>query len=259
MGAKILMSCRSFIGHNNSIIKIVIITTTVLTCLISRAQQGPAVAGNTSVGIGGTFSFSLGLVDFVSIDNNTNAGLQQAYSANPLPIFLLSFTAVKQGKYVLLHWEASNEMDTDSFVVQHSFNGTNFRDIGFMLAVGANGNKYVLEDKGPNDGINYYRLKQILKDGRFIYSAVATINFETSISISCYPNPANGFFNIDIGTGDLRFFSYHLFDMGGKSIKTGSISSRVTRISTEHLDHGSYVIRVLNKQQTSASFVIIRN
>jgi hypothetical protein len=239
----------------------------ILFCLLvfitqkSGAQSSVVVAGANGTGSGGSISYSVGQIDFASLSNTTNAGVQQAYIVMTLPVQWLGFTATKQGAEVLLQWETSNELNSSHFVVQRSLNGNMFDSIGMVAATGRDNTttKYSLRDKKPNNGINYYRVKQVDRDGRFVYSAIATINFVSNLSITCYPNPTSTSLNIRIGTSYVKGYSYRLIDMNGRVLKSSSISNQHTTIAMQSLNPSSYILEISNGKGELMSFVIIKN
>jgi hypothetical protein len=111
---------------------------------------------------------------------------------NPLPVELLDFKARAAGRQVNLSWATASEKDALSFVVEHSVNGQHFRDILKKNAAGNSNHRidYHAVDFTPAEGNNYYRLRQIDKDGKSVTTQVqvATIfGFAGGFTIS--PNP----------------------------------------------------------------------
>ncbi len=113
-------------------------------------------------------------------------------SSGTLPVTLINFTAYnKNNQYSQLNWVTSAETDFNYFDIEHSTINTNFVSIG---TVTGNGNsqvdqQYNFIDNNPTDGDNYYRLKMVDKDGKFVYSKVVKVTFNLS-SMSLYPNPS---------------------------------------------------------------------
>jgi len=95
--------------------------------------------------------------------------------------------------YGQLNWNTLSEADMAMFEIERSTDGVSFTNIG---EVAANGNSlqninYSYVDLLVQKGMNYYRLKQVDKDGKFTYSKVVVINTEIKgISLLLvYPNP----------------------------------------------------------------------
>ncbi|MBC7587631.1 MAG: T9SS type A sorting domain-containing protein [Chitinophagaceae bacterium] len=227
-----------------------------------KAQQNTVAAFGNATGSGGSVSFTVGQIGFTSLTNTTNAGVQQSFDNSiSLPVTGLLLNATKQGKEVLLKWETIAEINSSYFIIQRSAGGNAFADsIGMVTAKGNSSSlsKYSLIDKLPAKGMNYYRLKQVDKDGKFIYSATVAVNIDANIIVSCYPNPTSSIIKLDIGTIETNGYSYQLFDMNGKLLQTASLAQTLTLINMEALKAASYIIKVFNKEHEVTSVVVLK-
>ena len=81
---------------------------------------------------------------------------------------------------------------------------------------------------------------QIHFDDLEITSTVSTNEIE-SIEMDIYPNPANNILNIK---SDSKYIGtkYAIMDNSGKIVLTGLISSNLTRLNTENLSQGIYLL-----------------
>ena len=61
-------------------------------------------------------------------------------------------------------------------------------------------NAYQFTDEMPMEGVNYYRLKQVDNDGRFIYTVARLLKFSGGDrqSIKVYPNPTKGLVYLEL-------------------------------------------------------------
>lgn len=122
----------------------------------------------------------------------------------PLPITLLSFTAHRQEKQVLLSWQTSMENDNDHFEVERSADGGRFQWLTSVASNQGTGNTqqyYQAIDPSPFPAFNYYRLKQVDKDGKAWYSKVLIVDMSNNTlasAITVYPNPAGETISMDI-------------------------------------------------------------
>jgi hypothetical protein len=105
-----------------------------------------------------------------------------------LPLNVIDFNASYSGEVTNLNWRSVNESGISVYQVERSLNGSDFIALGTITADGSS--KYVFTDKIPAEGLNYYRLKLLSKDGKVSYSKVLLINTRIKASISAYPNPA---------------------------------------------------------------------
>lgn len=105
-------------------------------------------------------------------------------SAVGLPISLISFEAFVQNAAVQLKWKTASEKNNDYFTVERSTDGSSFAEIA---TINGQGNSFVSVeyeaiDSKPQNGINYYRLKQTDYNGQYAYSNIRSVlvdNIET--------------------------------------------------------------------------------
>ena len=103
--------------------------------------------------------------------------LSQSFTAYPLPVFYVSINAFVNDQGILTNWQTTNEINTSNFIVQHSIDGTSFKTIGSVNAKGSGANSYEFTDMHPANGINYYRLESVDKDGASTFSKVVSVDF----------------------------------------------------------------------------------
>lgn len=109
-----------------------------------------------------------------------------------LPVNFTSFTAKANGATAQLQWATATEVNNKGFDIQHSVDGINYNNLGF---VNGNGNStqnstYTFTHASPSNGNNYYRLQQIDNDSKIAYSPVQVVSFNNIIAtLSVYPNP----------------------------------------------------------------------
>lgn len=135
----------------------------------------------------------------IQYDENGNR-VSYNVSGGPLPVTLLSYNAQKSGEQVLLTWSTSTEINTDKFDVEYSKDGTSFSS---FTTIAANGNSstrinYSTIHCCPIEGVNFYRLKMIDKDGSFKYSEIRKVVFEFENVMTLFPNPNTQKSNLNI-------------------------------------------------------------
>ncbi len=121
----------------------------------------------------------------------------------PLPVRFLYFEAIKNtATSSLLKWETTQEINTSKYDVEQSNDAIVFKKIGTVIAAGNSSTNmaYTFIDNNPMIGINYYRLKQIDNDGRFIYTPTRQVIFKelNAGTVKYYPNPTNGILTIEL-------------------------------------------------------------
>lgn len=109
----------------------------------------------------------------------------------PVPVKLISFTAIENKGIIKTNWLTNNEINTKEFVVERSSDNNNFVQVGTITAKNlSTGSNYFFNDNDPLQGVSYYRLKIIDKDGKFTYSKIVTINYKKTIDFfNINPNP----------------------------------------------------------------------
>jgi len=166
-----------------------------------------------------------------------------------LPVQWVKFTATKKEQSTLLNWQTASEQNSDRFEIERSSNGTIYNSIGTVAATNnPNGAHYSFQDKNPLTGINYYRLRQLDIDGKFEYSRVVQLNFDTKGAITIYPNPVNEWLNISV-TGSQTIRSVVITDLNGKIVQTNK-NLNTSSIPVRQLNAGAYLIRVETSQGT---------
>lgn len=171
-----------------------------------------------------------------------------------LPVTLLSFDAVKNNNSVAISWTTSAEINTHHFEVERSTPIIGFTTIATVAATGGNQQaRYALNDDYPYNGMNYYRLKSVDKDGQAAYSTIARVDFTKKSTFSITPNPAHDHIVIN-GAG--TFTQMEIIDVTGKVMRrmNKNISNRY---SLYGLSSGVYFIRLTGGAETMTSRIII--
>jgi hypothetical protein len=156
----------------------------------------------------------------------SNGGSYANYSFVPLanvilPLKIVSFNAIEIGNNAMLNWSVENESFQNSyFKVERSTNGTLFTAISTLNVMnnGSSTNTYKYTDPNissiKSNGLIYYRLKQVDKDGLFAYSEIRKVEVKTpSLTLGILSNPINaGNLNLTIqaatnGKGILKIFN----------------------------------------------------
>jgi hypothetical protein len=178
-------------------------------------------------------------------DNSSTSNNQSVfgYTNGVLPISLLRFDATKVGRQVMLDWVTVTEINNDHFDVEKSGDGFKFEKIGEVKGQGnsAKQHSYVLYDKNPFIGDNYYRLKQVDFDGKYEYSQIEIVNFSEQRRISVQPNPAAESFWISTGSDDDVMVEIH--DDIGKIIYN-RVYTPGDKIDLTNTSAGVYLVKV---------------
>lgn len=125
-----------------------------------------------------------------------------------LPIKLVSFTGhISFKNTVALQWITTLESNMRYFIIERT-NGNNYYYNSLDTVYAENGGDYTetynYTDAHPYQGMNYYRLKIVDKDGHYSYSPIVAIRLTAVKAPSIYPNPANSFVNIVEGSEPVK-------------------------------------------------------
>ena len=182
---------------------------------------------------------------------------------DPLPVTLVSFTAVKEGNTANLNWATTMETNADHYEIQRSAEAKNWANIGEVAAAGESKAllNYSFIDRTPLKGANFYRLKMIDKDNTFAYSRIRELKFENGQGkIAFYPNPATSvlYLKDDAGVAvplqDIKEVS--ILNMNGNSVyKSNSLSA--LGINVGSLTSGMYLVQVTRKDGAISTHKVV--
>lgn len=142
--------------------------------------------------------------------------------SSPLPIQLISFTAVEKDDHNLLEWITLAEVNNEVFTLERSSNGNDFYEIGTVP--GAGNSKVILsysfKDMKPLSGVNYYRLRQTDYDGTSTTSRIIAIRRHGSgtFNVIASPNPSKGIFNLAVSASTTGMYKLKVTNASGKGI-----------------------------------------
>ncbi len=195
----------------------------------------------------------------IFIGGNGDGWSKVVFPLGPLPVSLLSFTGEQINKQHLLKWQTTNEINAQNFELQRSITGNDFKSLGSLQAVGQNGtsvNNYSFVDAQPLQGNNFYRLKQIDIDGKFIYSNIILLRvLKDKAVLSVYPNPTADFLNIAlIGQSTTANVQIEVYDMNGRKVNsaTNKNGNSVVRINVSTLAKGFYTLFINDNGEISS-------
>jgi len=175
-------------------------------------------------------------------------------AANPLPITMITFTGYKRAQSVALKWETASEVNFEGFGIERSLDGYHWVSIGYVQGKGLSlaQNNYQYLDSTPNQGTNYYRLKEMDLDGHFKYSNTIIIHFERG-NINVHPNPTTG--TISIKSEDLLINKVFIYNQLGQLAFTSNSSN--TTLDISDLPKGMYTVMVQSKTEVFKQLIIL--
>lgn len=181
---------------------------------------------------------------------------------DPLPVTLLSFTAKSEGNRVQLAWATTAERDADRFVVERSADLREYVSVGEVAAKGTTDTRqyYGLTDTNPLPGANYYRLRQMDRDGTVhTFKPVSAVVAVEDVVAVVYPNPADPT-RIHLRLWNADDAALRLLTLTGQPVE-----SRLERrlgeadlIPLRPLPSGVYLLEVQTNGQKRVNKVLVR-
>ncbi len=219
------------------------------------SNQVIAVAGGSGEFADGSFLFfTVGepIINTTAIAGNAQLtqGFHQNQYANTLPVELTNLTISAESDYHLVKWTTSSELNNDYFIVEYSVNGTDFTSLKSVHSKAPNGNSsvalyYSYTNYKVKNGNNYYRLKQVDKDGKWKYSNIVELDGNGKVQniIALYPNPVKQDATLTIAGNIGKDAKAKIINISGQTVKTAVVNSLNTPIYLEELKAGTYVLQ----------------
>jgi hypothetical protein len=174
----------------------------------------------------------------------------------PLPVNFVDFTANISGDNVVLDWQVTNEVNNNHYDIEQS-TGASFSKIGTVNATVGGGikNYSFIHTTPTKNATNYYRIKQVDNDGKFSYSPIRSVRFDSKTVLTVSPNPASSFINISSTQSNINIA---IFDGNGKKVATKLLTSGNARIDISGLSSGTYIVIAESNGATVASKKIVK-
>ncbi len=140
----------------------------------------------------------------------------------PLPIHLIAFDAAKiNSSSSIVSWQLAEYSSADEkFVIQRAVNDNNYIVIG-TVSGNENSRLYNYIDNDLKNGVNYYRLKMIDKDGKITYSRTVAVmnNVNGLLLTSLMPTVVNNSATLTISSSGQQKITIVIVDMQGRIMK----------------------------------------
>jgi|GEM_PF-1324045 len=239
------------------------VTMTGITNTGSTSDLRLAIyTGGTTASAVGTYSAATGTVanptairtglSVTDLSNDFRISTSNS-AATPLPVKLLSFSAIESNGTVLLRWSTATEIDNDFFTIQRAATGEDFVDILKVKGKGTSlvQNNYEAIDTSPISGRSYYRLIQTDFDGHSTSAEVVEVEV-TEVLASIYPNPVDQHELLNIEINGLLASSpsmIRVLDIRGAIINQLFLNADAngtlkTVLTTASLSPGIYILSV---------------
>jgi archaellum component FlaF (FlaF/FlaG flagellin family) len=187
------------------------------------------------------------------------------FSTFPLPIDLLSFAAIPEpaAKRIRLEWITASETNNDYFSLERSSDGLNFEELNQVKGAGlsASLHTYHAFDNRPLTGINYYRLKQVDLDGKYVYSKMVSVLHE-QVKLTLSPNPTDGkkigiLWNREVKEATIRIYNQTGYELYSRQVFNPDTEQVI--ILPQPLKKGVYLIKIYSGSQIFSEKLIVYN
>lgn len=167
----------------------------------------------------------------------------------PIPVSLLHFRGNKVNNGTLLEWKTAWEQNNSHFILERSVNAVDYLPLTNITGTGnsSTSNTYEYMDIAPAKGLNYYRLKQVDTDGKFSYSSVILVRYESGDDpFLVYPNPVNDKLVLEFSHAMPGQMLLKIFDVKGNLVGSQAVTtaSRQINMNVSAFAAGIYFLHV---------------
>ncbi len=188
------------------------------------------------------------------------------YNSIPFPVEWTYAEAIPETDKVSIQWGTSQEYNNAYFEVQRRLNRFEWITIDEVEAhtYSSEPQAYQAYDKAPEQGKNYYRIKQVDFDGKFAFSSIMEVTFEAAPVqlVTVAPNPVNGH-NVTVSfDGHGKGAHISILDLQGKMVQqvfvTGNQAGTTeANVDVSSLAKGIYFFHVGNEGFAEVKKVVV--
>jgi hypothetical protein len=170
-----------------------------------------------------------------------------------LPVKFTSFSATKNDNDAFLSWVVENETTlVTTYEVERSIDGIKFDKINTIAKNTGASNIYNIIDPNlsavKNNGIIYYRIKQMDVNGEFVYSDIRNVRLEKGTLISTFPNPVVDITTVKIDVTEAIDATISLINADGKQLQAYTLKAakglNLKKVDMNNLPKGDYLLKV---------------
>jgi hypothetical protein len=223
------------------------------TCLNPPTwTAAPINTTNTNVCFSG---LTPGTTYWMVFDNQSGSTTDITLSATSgvvLPVKLVNFVGTRQKEKTELAWQTTASLNNSQFIVQRSFDGITFVNIGSLNAQNLSSTSTYHYTDNTTKAQAFYRLKINEIGGSSMYSNVLSVkDTETPFyTLDIFPNPTSGdFVTLPIVSNKAQnTVTYQVFDMQGKILNSQivkiNIGENIVKIPVQSLASSTYFVAV---------------
>lgn len=178
-----------------------------------------------------------------------------------LPITLVYFRGARLNNFVKLTWQTATEIDNNYFQVERSLDGISFVSIGRVNSLGntTSGFSYSFIDSFPQRGNNFYRLRQVDKNGRATLSDTVVVPFNTDISngIKVFPTITSGIIKVQLLNTNDALKEIVVYDITGATSLYYTGNGLQHQLNLSNLANATYIVKVVTGNNTISQKVVL--
>jgi Secretion system C-terminal sorting domain len=178
--------------------------------------------------------------------------------AGTLPLHFTNTKAWIKNSGVQVDWTSENEINVKEYAIEKSTDGRQFNKI---TTLNANGNKnYTWFDANPFNGNNYYRIKAIDNDGKFMYSVILLVKISGNKNFTVYPNPAKRGEYLQVSLQNIAASKIEIINTAGQVVYSNSskLTGNVSISLPGALPVGQYLLRVTSTTEVKMQKIQIQ-
>lgn len=207
---------------------------------------------NTVGGTGGLTSTATGASRASTGTGTTNTGVNTGViSLGPLPVELIYIKGIKMDNQNRIEWATASEENASHYELYRSVNGVDWFLFDTKMAAGNTKSKtvYYIMDEAPAPGLNYYRMKQVDRDGAYEWFKTVVLDNSSTAArlLHVYPNPVPPMATLNVtlaeaGTPD----QVSMVSMTGQEtlLKWEQPDSQHIQLVPGQIPAGTYVLKV---------------
>lgn len=157
----------------------------------------------------------VGKIAYWAIDNGASGTII-------LPVELQNLAVKLVEGNIKVNWSTASENNNHYFTIERSANGVDFTPLGNVMGAGYSSElvNYEFVDNSPSPGVNYYRIRQTDRDGKYTYSSIVSASYlKTDRWLGdIYPNPADNEINFEVHAEGDDMARVEILDMTGRVV-----------------------------------------
>ena len=176
------------------------------------------------------------------------------YTTQGVGCYIRSFLAFLNTNSVLL----SLELGTLYQVQRISWEKLSSNDYQTIQTITSfSGLQYSYTDMNPTQGVNTYRVKIELANGKVVYSTPETIYYTGEIDYIIYPNPATQYQTVHVLSKDVNDATLQIFDAMGAKVYETILDDQNKALPAGKFSKGIYFIRIIDNDKNQALKLVI--